>query len=463
MLRLTSWILIFLCTTMVSAGEGDISPAMLEQFDQHIKDSDITAIQNAVSNNDVRKLALNRKKVGHVNDLFAVQIDVPEITNQKSSGRCWLFTSLNVLRPKVIERFNLEHFEFSENYCFFWDQLEKSNLFLEAIISTRDLDLQSRRMEWLFRHPIGDGGVWNDAVAVIEKYGVVPKSVMPESHNSENTRLMNAVLRRKLREDALVLRRMHKEGKTKSELEHTKTLMLQDIYQLLVIHLGTPPKEFTWRYKDTDGNLIEPKTYTPIEFYQKTVGVNLDDYVMMMNDPTRDYYQVFEVEYDRNIWSAVNWTYVNLPTEDLKEMAKKSIVGKEPMYFSCDVGKQLNRDSGVLCVENYDYESLYGVSFSMSKKQRIQSFDSGSSHGMSLIGVDTTATGKTTKWLLENSWGKDRGHNGFLIMTDRWFDEYMFRLVVKKDFVPLKILAIYKQKPIKLEPWDPMYWPIEDD
>jgi bleomycin hydrolase len=443
--------------------EGTITPEMLLQ----IQSSDLRldaskALMNAVTNNEIQKLALNREHLGWVDHHFAVKIETEGITDQKSSGRCWLFTGLNVLRPKVIQKYELKSFEFSENYCFFWDQLEKANLFLEGIIETRDREIDDRKVEWLFKHPISDGGVWNMVVALVEKYGLVPKEAMPESQHSENTRMMNRLLRRKLREDGLILRRMHEQKKKVEALRGEKTEMLGEIYRMLCIHLGVPPKAFTWRYEDADGNVSEAKRFTPLEFYREIVGLNLQEYVMMMDDPTRDYYRLYEIEYDRNMVDQPNWTYVNLPAKELKAFAKASILDGEAMYFSCDVGKQLNRDEGVLSLENYDYESIYGVKFGMPKKDRILTFESGSSHGMALVGVDTSTTGEPVKWLLENSWGSESGHDGYLTMTDAWFDEYMFRLVVHKRFVSPEALAVLEQKPIMLEPWDPMYLPFED-
>jgi len=443
--------------------EGCITSEMLQKIQadsQKIESS--KALINAVTNNDIKKLALNREHLGQVDHHFAVKIETEGITDQKSSGRCWLFTGLNVLRPEVIQKYDLKNFEFSENYCFFWDQLEKANLFLEGIIETRNRKIDDRKVEWLFRHPISDGGVWNMVVALVEKYGVVPKEAMPESQHSENTRMMNRLLGRKLREDGLILRRMHEQKKKVEALRGIKTEMLGEIYRMLCIHLGVPPKTFTWRYEDADGNVSEAKTFTPLEFYREVVGLNLQEYVMMMNDPTRDYYRLYEIEYDRNMVDQPNWTYVNLPTKELKEFARASILDGEAMYFSCDVGKQLNRDEGVLSLENYDYESIYGVKFGMPKKDRILTFESGSSHGMALVGVDTSATGEPVKWLLENSWGSESGHDGYLTMTDAWFDEYMFRLVVHKRFASPEALAVLDQKPITLKPWDPMYLPFED-
>jgi len=443
--------------------EGAITDAILKNIRSSIVfEGETRGIMNAVSSNNIKNLVHNRTNLGKIDHHFAVKLDIKGITNQKSSGRCWLFTSLNILRQRVREKFNMSSFEFSENFSFFWDQFEKANLFLEGVIKTTNLDLKDRRVEWLFKNPISDGGVWNMAVAIIKKYGLVPKSVMPESFHSENTSAMRNILRQKLREHGIRLREMAKRGKTIDELRREKIKMLEEIYKLLVFHLGEPPEKFTWRYENKDGTLSEPMTYTPLEFFHKTVDVDLEDYVMMMNDPTRPYYKLYKIEYDRDVFEAFDWTYINLPNDVLKKFAKLSLINGEPMYFSCDVGKQLDRKNGILSVDNYDYESLYGIHFGMNKSERILTYSSGSTHGMALVGVDTSKSGRPVKWLLENSWGKGAGHNGFLTMTDRWFDEYGFRLVVHKKYVSPRVLKVRKQKPILLHPWDPMFLPVED-
>jgi len=425
-----------------------------------VLDDDTRALMNAISSNDIRKLAVSRENLGRVNEYFSDKVEVRGITNQKSSGRCWLFTGLNVLRPKVIEKYNMKEFEFSQTYGFFWDQLEKSNLFLEGIIETASLDINDRKVEWLLKHPVGDGGQWTGVVDILEKYGAVPASVMPESQNSSNTSVMSRFLRRKLREDALVLRQLHEDDKTDILLREEKLNMLGEIYRILVLCLGEPPAEFDWQYEDRDGNISEMKTYTPGSFYEEMVGVDLNEYVMFMNDPTRPYYKLYEIEYDRHMLEGGNWKYINLPIDEIKTFARASIQGNEAMYFSCDVGKQLEREKGMLDLNNFAYDALFGVDFSMDKAGRIQTFDSGSSHGMSLVGVNVLPDGSIDKWLLENSWGKT-GHQGFLIMTDEWFREYMFRLVIHREFIDAATLDILDTEPVYLPPWDPMFAPEE--
>lgn len=440
--------------------EKGITRAMLKEIKTGIKkDKNFEARVNAITGNSIKDLALGRENKGKNDHYFSHEVKTKGITDQESSGRCWLFTGLNVLKPKVMETFNLPDFEFSHNYNFFWDQMEKSNLFLQAIIDTREKPLEDRKVEWLLKNAIGDGGQWTGVVNIVNKYGVVPLSAMPETKSSSSTRMMRRLLSWKLKEFALELREMHKEEKKIDDLQERKTGMLTDIYKMLVMNLGQPPVEFNWRYKDKDGNLSEEKTYTPKAFYKEAIGVNLQDYVMFMNDPSREFGKLYEIEYDRHMYDGDNWKYINLEIEKIKEFAKKSIMGNDAMYFSCDVGKQLNSDAGFLDINNYNYEALFDVEYKMDKKERILTFSSGSTHGMTLMAVDVDKKGKTKKWKLENSWGAKSGHNGYLTMTDQWFDEYMFRVVIHKKYVPGDVLEILEQEPVILPPWDPMYMP----
>ena len=450
--------LILLGFNILPAQTEQISPDLLNRIQSSVKmDSYTRAMQNAVSNNDIKTLARNREVLNVLDHHFAHKIPVSTITDQKSSGRCWLFTALNVLRPKVVEKYNLKEFEFSQSYLFLWDQLEKANLLIESVITTRDMDIDDREVQWLFQNPIGDGGVWSMMPGLVAKYGVVPKEFMPESYNSENTRMMSRLMRRKLRSQGMQIRNWHSNGKSEKFIRGQKPDMLAEIYRILVISLGTPPTKFSWRYIDKNDSLIVGKSYTPQQFYTEVVGAPLDDYAMLMDDPSKEYYQLYEIKYDRNCIESPNWTFINLPVTEIKKSAKQSILANEAMYFSCDVGKQLDKDAGVLAVNLFDYEAIFSVSVDMTKKQRILSYESGSTHGMNLVGIDTSATGSVTKWLLENSWGEEAGHHGYLTMTDEWFDEYMFRLVVLKKFLSPKVLKTLEQKPILLPPWDRMF------
>lgn len=441
-----------------SAQQGGISQEMLQQITSAYKGTPTDrALMNAIAANDVRTLALNQENLrGGLDTHFSHRVESKGITDQQQSGRCWLFTGFNVLRAKAMARHGWSQCEFSQGYSFFWDQLEKSNLFLQGIIDTRERPLTDQMVEWLMKHPLSDGGTYTGVADLVAKYGIVPAEVMPETFNTNNTSRITSLIKQQLREFALRLR------DTKSgaeELQTMKTEMLGTVYRMLVLAMGEPVKEFVWAPKDAKGRTLSaPESYTPQSFYEKWIGEDLNaDYVMLMNDPSRDYWKAYEIDFDRHVYDGHNWLYVNLPIEEIKQMALASIKDSTMMYFSCDVAKQLNSKRGLLDMDNYDYESLFGITLGMDKKQRIQTFDSGSSHAMTLMAVDVDDEGGFKKWMVENSWGIASGYQGHLIMTDEWFDEYMFRLVVNKKYAPKKVLDVLKQKPIRLPAWDPMF------
>lgn len=456
-----------ICVAMLLAGmsgvsaqnkEGGISEAMLERIRSgYAATPEQKAVKNALASNSIAALAVNSENLAMCDTHFSHRVTTRGITNQKSSGRCWLFTGLNVLRAKMIREYDLPEFEFSQNYCSFYDLLEKSNLFLQAVIDTRDVGLDDRKVDWLMKNPIGDGGQFTGVSNLIMKYGVVPKSAMPETYQSDNTSGMTSILKQKLREYALELRAMQP-----AKIQERKTEMLTEIYRILVECLGVPPTEFEWTYYDKSGNEVTRRTYTPKSFYDEFIGEDLErNYVMIMNDPSREYGKVYEIEYDRHVYDGENWLYVNLPIERIKEIAVASIKDNTAMYFSCDVGKFMDRAKGTLDLKNFDYESLFATSFPMDKRERIQTFASGSSHAMTLIAVDLNEAEDPVKWMVENSWGASSGYQGCLIMTDEWFDEYMFRLVAERKYVPEDVLKMLDQKPTLLPAWDPMFSPEE--
>lgn len=440
-------------------GKGGINADMLEQIKQSYQGTAADkALRNAIGNNDIRKLSLNQENRQGMDTHFSIKVNSKGITDQKSSGRCWLFTGLNVMRSKAIAKYDLGSFQFSQVYSFFWDQLEKSNLFLQGIIDTGKSPLNDKTVEWLFQHPLSDGGTFTGVADIVSKYGLVLKEAMPETNSSENTSRMASLISLKLKEFGLQLREMIANGAKPAAIEQEKTAMLGTIYRMLVLNLGVPPTEFDYVRRDAKGNPVETEHHTPMSFLEKYGDKQLlSNYVMLMNDPSREYYKCYEIAYDRHRYDGKNWTYVNLPIEDIKEMAIASLKDSTMMYFSCDVGKCLDSARGLLDVKNYDYDSLFGTTFGMDKKQRIQTFASGSSHAMTLMAVDLNKDGKPVKWMVENSWGAGSGYQGHLIMTDEWFNEYMFRLVVETKYVPAKVMELFKQKPIQLPAWDPMF------
>ena len=430
---------------------GSITAEMLSEIEKGYQGTAADkAIRNALNTTSVTVLTANADNAAMIDTNFSDRVKTVGITDQKSSGRCWLFTGLNVLRAEAIEKYDLGNFQFSQAYNFFWDQLEKANLFLQAVIDTRELPFEDRQVDWLFSNPLSDGGTFTGVANLVMKYGVVPAEVMPESYIANNTSAMATHLKTLLRKNGLELRETPAGVKKKdvpAYLQKRKTEMLKDVYHVLAISYGVPPKEFEWK----------GKTYTPVQFYKELLGHDLENnYIMLMNDPCREYGKVYEIEYDRHMYDGQNWLYINLPVERIKEMAIASIKANKAMYFSCDVAKFLNRTTGVADLNNFDYESLLGVDLSMDKKQRVMTHASGSSHAMTLIAVDLK-DGKPVKWMVENSWGAASGYKGNIIMTDEWFDEYMFRLVVEKQFVPEDVLKMLEQEPVMLPSWDPMF------
>jgi bleomycin hydrolase len=450
---------LMICGSAVFSQNQGLNETQLNKIKAGFKNTkEDKALRNAIANGRITSLALNLDNAANYDTYFSNRVMSRGITDQKSSGRCWLFTGFNVLRAEMIAKYNLGPFYFSQDYLFFYDQLEKSNLFLSLIIDHIKEPLDSKNNEWLLKNTLSDGGQFTGVSDLVMKYGLVPSSVQPETYNSDNTGKINDLITLKLKEYALELRDMYAKNAKNEALENRKIDMLSTIYRMLVLAYGEPVTEFTYTLRDAAGKEISTKTYTPKSFYQEYINKNLsDDYVMLMNDPSRDYYKVYEIENDRHVMDGKNWKYINLPIEDIKEAAIASIKDSTMMYFSCDVGKFFSREKGLLDINEYDYGSLFSTTFPMDKKQRIQTLSSGSSHAMTLCAVDLDKNSKPKKWLVENSWGASAGYQGHLIITDEWFNEYMFRLVVDKKYCSAKILDLLNQKPIMLPPWDPMF------
>ena len=447
-------------TVSAQTKDGGITKQMLQQIEkQNAPTASDRALRNALAANSIDALAKNQKNAGALDTYFNIETKKQSITNQKSSGRCWMFSGMNVLRANFAKRTDSLKVTFSQDYLFFYDQLEKANLMLQGVIDTGKKPIDDQRVQFFFHHPLNDGGTFCGVADLTEKYGLVPTEVQPETYSAESTSRMSRIISSKLREQGLELRKMVNEGKKAKDIQQRKTEMLSEIYHMLVITLGEPVKEFTYAFRDKNGKALTPvKTYTPQSFYQEVVGEKLNGtFIMVMNDPRREYYKTYEVEYDRHTYDGHNWKYLNLPMEDIEQLAIASLKDGRKLYSSYDVGKQLDRKRGYADTENYDYESLFGTTFGMNKAERISTFDSGSTHAMTLTAVDLDADGKPLKWKVENSWGSDSGHQGCIIMTARWFREYMFRLVVDKKYVSEKLLKDYDQKPVMVMPEDPLF------
>jgi bleomycin hydrolase len=439
------------------AGEGALTPEAIDNIRSSFKMNPHTrAMYNSITNNDITSLALNRDILRQHNEIFSHKIKTKGISNQKSSGRCWLFAGLNVLRQKVIKEHNLESFEFSQNYLAFWDKLEKANCFLENIIDFRDRDIMDREMEFILSQPIPDGGYWENVVNLIEKYGVVPQDIMPETNSSGNTAMMNALISRKLRADAVKLREMAHEKKPIERLRAKKAKMLAETYKMLALNLGEPPTKFEWRFEDANSVVSELKSYTPKSFYQEICNVDLRQYVDIFNDPSKEYGKHYQIRLTKDIHDGNDVHFANIELQTLKDIAAKAVLNDEPVWFGADVGKDQSKEHGIMAMDLFDYDSIYRTDMKMSKAQRALFRESIPSHAMVFIGVDMQ-NGKPIKWLVENSWGDEKGSKGLWTLYDDWFDINVYSIIVKKQYIPQEILKILEQPPIKLPPWDPMY------
>ena len=448
-------------TAMAQTKGGGISQQVLQQIEKSQKASaGDKALFNAIASNAIDDLVKNHANTAPVDTHFSIETPTQSIHNQKSSGRCWMFSGLNVLRSNFAKNDQLGRVvEYSQDYLFFYDQLEKANLMLQGVIDLGKKSIEDPQVQFFFKNPLNDGGTFCGVADLTEKYGLVPMSAMPETYSSNNTSKMSRLVSSKLREYGLELRKMISDGKKPAAIQARKAEMLGQVYHMLCLTLGEPVKEFTYAFRDKNGKQVgEAKKYTPKSFYEETVGHALNGtFVMVMNDPRRPYHKTYEVEYDRHTYDGHNWKYLNLPMEEIANLAIASLKDGHKMYSSYDVGKQLDRKRGYLALDNFDYGTLFNTSFPMNKAERISTFDSGSTHAMTLTAVDLDANGKPTKWKVENSWGADNGFSGCFIMTNDWFNEYMFRLVVNKKYVPENILREFDQKPTMLTPDDPLF------
>jgi bleomycin hydrolase len=459
-----------LCAFGLTAGyaqtkNGGISKEMLKDIQKEVQALPANkALVNAISGVSIDVLAKNYQAAAMpIDNNFSIETRKQSITDQKSSGRCWMFSGLNVLRSVYMQQHDSVSIEFSQAYLFFWDQLEKANLMLQGVIDTGQKPIDDQRVQFFFHYPISDGGTFCGVADLAPKYGLVPSDVQPETYTSDNTSKARSLIASKLREFGLQLRDMVAKKQSAAAINKAKTQMLGQIYRMLELTLGTPTQKFTYAFKDKNGKpLGEPKEYTPLSFYQEVVGGPINGtFIMVMNDPRREYFKTYEVEYDRHVYDGTNWKYLNLPMEEIEQLAIASLKDGRKLYSSYDVGKLLDRKRGYASLDNFDYGSLFDTTFGMDKAQRISTFDSGSTHAMTLTAVDLDANGKPLKWKVENSWGQSNGQQGCLIMTADWFREYMFRLVVDKKYVPENLLKAFDTKPIMVMPEDPLFLPDE--
>ena len=420
--------------------------------------SKFAAMENAISHNGLLASLEKRSAAVENTPVFSLDLTKDKVSDQKASGRCWMFAALNTFRHKMIAGFQLEDFELSQAHTFFWDKYEKSNWFLEQVIATADQELTSRKVKFLLDTPQQDGGQWDMVVALFEKYGVVPKSVYPESISSSNSRELNQILNKLLRQDAQILRELVAEGANSAELQAKKEELLQEVFNFLAMNLGLPPRQFDFSYRDKDNNFHSESGLTPQVFFKKYVDLKLDDYVSIINAPTADkpYGKSYTVEMLGNVVGSKPVRYLNVEMDRLKELAIAQMRAGETVWFGSDVGQSSNRKAGIMADGMYDFTSSMDIQLTQDKAGRLDYSESLMTHAMVLTGVDLDENGKANKWKVENSWGEKVGNKGYFVASDSWMDEYTYQIVVRKEFLTEAELAAYESEPIVLAPWDPM-------
>lgn len=474
-----------------------LTPALREKIRAEFKlDPHTRALRNALTSNSAKSIAENREILARQEHTFSHKIKTKGISNQKSTGRCWLFAGFNLIKPVLLRKLNIDEFEFSQIHLQFWDKMEKANTFLEYMIEFRDRDLMDRELVFLLKDPCPDGGYWENFAGLVDKYGVIPKEAMAETAHSESTALMNRLLARALRKDAVELRGIFRETGSVNKMRQAKVKMLAEVYRMLVLNLGEPPTEFAWRYqlkdKKTDstkspdaeekkpnaedktdpGSEKDPKKpaddykveqewserrlFTPESFYRECVGIDLNEYVNLTDDPIRPKDRHFEILLTKNLFDGRNTHYANIDIQTLREIVVKVLLTNQAVYFAADVSPDQDSEKGIMARGLYDYESIYGLELDLNKMERMLFRDSTINHGMAFIGVDLHA-GKPVKWLVENSWGDDRGHKGLWTMLDDWFEDNVFNIIVPRSFVPEAVRKILDTPPEKLPVWDPMW------
>ena len=412
--------------------------------------------QNAVTRVTVDDVAINREIVSSIDHSLSTTLDDWKVTNQERSGRCWLFAGLNLLRVGVMRKTGLKDFEFSQNYAMFWDKLERANYFLEAIIETADRDLDDRTVAFLLDSAASDGGQWNMFAALVAKHGLVPKGYMPETQSSSNTARMNSILRYQLRQGARTVRAaVAAEGPAAARA--AKAEIMQVIYRILCIHLGTPPERFDWQWTDDDKKFHRDGVLTPAEFAARYVDLPVSEYVCLVNDPrpSSPVGATFTVEYLGNVIDGPPVTYLNVDVQVIKDIAAATLCGGEPVWFGCDVGKMMSNDYAFWDAELYDLPSVYDTAFDLDKAARLAYHETAMTHAMLFTGVDVL-DGVTRRWRVENSWGADRGRDGFYTMNDSWFGQYVFEIAARKSALPAELQRALEAEPIVLPAWDPM-------
>ena len=436
---------------------NNVSLSLIEKFRDQTENSAFDrAMTNALTKHNVKDVAFTNRGLEEAQFAFSVNVPTMEVTNQKQSGRCWIFAALNLFREEIAEKCNIEKFELSQNYIAFWDKFEKINFFYESMIELADRPLTDRLVIYLLDSGIGDGGQWNMLVNLVEKYGLVPKAAMQETFQSSHTRDMNRLINTLLRKGALDLRKAYSEG---SDVMQVKEKYLLNAYRLLTMCFGVPPKSFDFEYTDKDDAYHIDRGLTPIEFAGKYTSLNLrSDYVGIINSPTEDkpFYQRITIDYLGNVAGAPPVTYLNLPMEEIKDLIVKQLQDGKPVWFGSDVGSMGERSMGIWSDKIYDFDGTLGIDFSMTKEERLNIRESAMNHAMVITGVNLDENGVPNRWKIENSWSDQNGEKGYYVMNAGWFDKFVYQAVIEKSYLDEKQLEALQTEPMHFMPWDPM-------
>lgn len=441
----------------------EISEKNLHKYEadyQKFANNDV--LMRAVASNGINATSEMISSKVAMNQVFSLELDSGKVADQKKSGRCWLFAGLNVMRYALQKKYNLkDDFELSQTYPYFWDKFERANYFYQNILRTASQPIDDRRVQFLLATPQQDGGQWDMLCALIAKYGIVPKYAMPETYNSSTSNGLNTTFNYKLRKDALILRQLVADKADEKAIDDARHKMLNEDYRILVYALGEPPVKFNFEYRDKDNNYHIDQDLTPKDFFNKYLDWNLDDYVSIINAPTKDkpYNHVYTVDMLGNVVGGRQVRHLNLRLHEFKKLAIKQLQDGHPVWFGCDVVKDSDRKIGILDPHIYNREDLFNINLNMTKAERLEYGESMMTHAMVFTGVDLDDDGQPIKWKVENSWGEKVGKDGYFVMSDEWFDEYVYQLVINKKYLSSEALQIHDQEynnPTILKPWDPL-------
>lgn len=422
--------------------------------DEFKKSPKSEVLSRIITQNGVNQAAQDPNAQVRLDPVFSIDLQTGSVTNQKQSGRCWLFALVNTLRHQFAKKYRVKDFNLSQKYLFFWDRIERANIYYSRMIATADRPADDREVTYYLSMPDDDGGQWAMAAALVQKYGVVPVSDYPETSNVENTGALDTVMNRKLRIDGMTLRQLVNDGKSDEEINAARQKMLAEVYRITAYSFGEPPTTVNFSYRDDDKKYHKISGLTPQQFYDQYLGIDLDDYVVISNSPEKAFNQLYALPSQNNVVGGKQIQFLNLPMAVLKKAAIAQLKDGETVWFGNDVLEQMDRKKGYLDSHLYRYSDLFDVNLAMDKSQRLTYHQAEVSHAMTLTGVDLDDQGQPTKWKVENSWGDKNGNKGYFTMADSWMNDYVYEVVVHKKYLTKDQQALLKTAPIELPAWD---------